>query len=444
MIIKEVSASLYPWDLADEGADQVVDNLVRRCNVNSLYLIGIMHYEKRPLTSLFFTHNPNRKYYLPEDSHVYYRLDMKSFDNTPMKPSFAEDDFLKGIDWLDVLIKEARSHGMRAGIELSHTVYDTAKAIQERPDTMQRDVNGNIIGGFLGMLCSNHPDVREYQRALFAETVRSHDIDFIQTCLITFADGKAVNIPWFFKEWLPEGNPYLGPLLGLGKAGCFCPHCKALALKLGYDWDLILKDMKILYYICEADHIHGIDHLLEQHMALGSNASQALLLMEYPGLMEFLKFRVDSVALLIDEISGTVHKIRPGIDFRYNNFTGIPEFSGISYKRLARYLDSVRDCEYSEQFGGKDDYVTKRKSLLGIRRGIGMDKRLLAGIGIRPNAKPEDIYRSLELLSTVGIDGISLGHYDCAHLTHLDAVGEGMKRVQMKVVDEKLVSGLHR
>jgi hypothetical protein len=433
MTIKEVTASLYPWDLADEGAKQVADNLLLRCDVNSLYLVGIMHYEKRPLTSLFFTHNPRRKFYLPEDSHVYYQLNAGSFDKTPLKPSFAQDDFLKNTDWLDILIKEARSRNMRAGVEISHTIYDTKKAVRERPDIMQRNVNGEIIGGFLGMLCSNHPDVREYLCSLFGDTVKNHAVDFIQTCLITFAGEKPVDAPWFFRKWLPDGNKQLSALLGLGQAGCFCPHCQALATKLGYDWELISKDMKLLNAISGADHIHGIDYLLDQHMTIGSNATQALLLMEYPGLMEFLKFRLDSVTLLMEDISGTIHGIRPEIDFRYNNFTSTPEFSGISYKRLAHCLDSVRDCEYSEQFGGKDDYVSKRKSLLGIRRGIGMDKRLIAGMGIRPNSRPEDIYRSLEVLSEMGIDGISLGHYDCAHLTHLDAVGEGMRRVQMKV-----------
>src|SRR5690554_130763 len=112
--------------------------------------------------------------------------------------------------------------------------------------------------------------------------------------------------------------------------------------------------MKILNAISSADHIHSIEHLMEQHLTLGSNATQALLLMEYPGLMQFLQFRVDSVTMLMEEISGLVHSIRPDIDFRYNNFTSIPEFSGISYKRLAHCLDSVRDCEYSEQFGGGD------------------------------------------------------------------------------------------
>jgi len=433
MIIKEVAASLYPWDLADEGVKQAADQLESRSNVNSLYLIGIMHYEKRPLTSLFFTHNPNRKYYLPEDSHAYYRLDPKSFDNTPLKPSFAQDDFIKDTDWLDVVSREARSRGMRAGVELSHTVYDTKKALEHFPETMQRNVSGEVIGGFLGMLCSNHPYVREYLRALFADTVKNHDLDFIQTCLITFAGEKRVDAPWFMKSWLPNGNPPLSTLLGLGHAGCFCPHCRALAEKLGYDWDIIVRDIRELQAISGADHIHGIDHLLEQHLTLGSNATQALLLLEYPGVMEFLKFRVDSVTLLLEEISQLVHAIKPGIDFRYNSFTSIPEFNGISFKRLRHCLDSVRDCDYSEQFHGKDDFVSKRKSILGIRRGLGMDKRVIAAISTRPNADPEDIYKSIEVLSTLGIDGLSLGHYDCAHLTHLDAVGEGMRRVQMRV-----------
>ena len=93
MFIKEVAASLYPWDLADEGIETITDNLVNRSNVNSIYLVGVMHFEKRPLTSLFYTHNSKRKYYLPENSRVYYKLDMNSFKNTKLKPLFSEREF---------------------------------------------------------------------------------------------------------------------------------------------------------------------------------------------------------------------------------------------------------------------------------------------------------------------------------------------------------------
>lgn len=58
MLLSEVAASLYAWDLADEGPEQVMDEMEARCQASSFYLVGVMHHEKRPLTSLFFTHNP--------------------------------------------------------------------------------------------------------------------------------------------------------------------------------------------------------------------------------------------------------------------------------------------------------------------------------------------------------------------------------------------------
>ena len=60
MFIKEVASSLYAWDLADEGIATIADNLQERANCNCMYLVGVMHYEKRPLTSLYYTHNTKR------------------------------------------------------------------------------------------------------------------------------------------------------------------------------------------------------------------------------------------------------------------------------------------------------------------------------------------------------------------------------------------------
>jgi hypothetical protein len=63
----EVSSSLYPWDLHDEGIEHICDNLQSMAEVNSVYVLGIMHYEIRPLTSPslaltspHYTHNPVR------------------------------------------------------------------------------------------------------------------------------------------------------------------------------------------------------------------------------------------------------------------------------------------------------------------------------------------------------------------------------------------------
>ncbi len=431
MFIKEVAASLYAWDLADEGIETIADNLQEHSNVNCMYLVGVMHYEKRPLTSLFYTHNPKRKYYLPENSRVYYKMDLNSFKDTKLKPRFSERDFLKDVDWLDVLTKEARKRGMRAGIELSHTIFDTNIALEEFPEMLQKDVNGNLISATQGMLCPNNPDVHEYQRAMFYDTVKNHDVDLVQTCLLTFADGLdgqgEIKAPWFYDTWMDVNKPTVGDLLALAKGGCFCEHCQAKAKKLGYDWEMIVRDIKKLNRVIYTTPYRFQEELMENNLTLGSNVTDSMLLIEYPGLFEFLKFRIDSITELFRDIYQSIHEAKPSIDFRYNNHRRLPEYTGISFKHIAPYVDSVRDSDYSEQTGAKDRFVYKRNTLLKIRRGIGFDKDLIAAVATRPNATPELIRESLKIMSELGIDGLSLGHYDGAHMEHLDAIAQGMR-----------------
>ena len=95
MYIHEIASSLYPWDLADRSVERCVDDVTEHADVNSVYLVGIMHKEKRPLTSMFYTLNPVRKFYLPEDSRIYYRMDEANFKNTRMKPIYSDREFLK-------------------------------------------------------------------------------------------------------------------------------------------------------------------------------------------------------------------------------------------------------------------------------------------------------------------------------------------------------------
>jgi hypothetical protein len=431
MIIKEIAASLYPWDLADEGIESCAKNLMERSDVNSIYLVGVMHHEKRPLTSLFYTHNPVRKYYIPENSRVYYKMDLNNFKNTKLKPNFSEREFLKDTDWLDVLTKHARAKGLKAGIELSHTIFDTQIAAKEHPDIMQRDIHNGIIHR---MICPNNPDVHEYMRVMFYDSVLNHDVDFIQTCLMLFDTGKSVNAPWFFKEWMEtndESNK-LAALLGLATGGCFCDACKARAKAKGFDWDLILKDMKELNSIARGTAYESQDGMMNNHLTMGSNLMESALLVEYPGLYEFLRFRIDSINELFKDIYGSVHEAKAGIDLRYNNYMRFPELAGLSYKHVAPYLDSVRDSDYTEQLQRKfDNFVYKRNTLLKIRRGIGFDKDLIAAFAVRPNATPELLREMIAVLATMGVDGFSLGHYDCAHMEHLDAVKQGMKEANV-------------
>src|ERR1039458_8538357 len=207
----EVSASLYAWDLHDEGIEKILDNLQQMAAVNSVYLIALMHYERRPLTSPEFTHNPVRKMWQAEDSRVYWLPDMKRYGR--IQPRLSDFDWLNRTDWLRTLVEAARKRGLRTGVEISHTVLDLERAKAEFIDCVQRDINGNPIA-FIGHtypICLNSPDARQYVLNLFKELATRYDVDYLQTCTMPFMSG------------------------GAHKGGCFCDSCVKTAKEFGFD-----------------------------------------------------------------------------------------------------------------------------------------------------------------------------------------------------------------
>ena len=227
MPLDEIAASLYAWDLHDEGVDHCLDVLASRAEVNSAYLVGIMHKEKRPLHARFYPHNPVRRYYVPEDSRAYWRPDPGRYGR--IKPLTSDRDFLQGQDWLQSLIDAARARGMRTGCEISHTVIDARYARDNFTDVLQRDVFGEVLGAFdapgarRALPCLNHPDVREYLLGLFSDVAANYDVDYVQTCLVLFASGPS-----------DGGTHASGPrswqhLLGVATGGCFCDACRERA-----------------------------------------------------------------------------------------------------------------------------------------------------------------------------------------------------------------------
>jgi len=97
-------------------------------------------------------------------------------------------------------------------------------------------------------------------------------------------------------------------------------------------------------------------------------------------------------------------------------------------------VDSIRESDYSEQSGDIGRLALKKKKILKIRRAIGYEKSLIAAVGVRPKATEEIIRSSVKMLSELGIDGLSLGHYDGATMSKLDAVKAGMTEGEMHLI----------
>lgn len=411
MFVSEISGSLYAWDLADEGVERILDNLQEMTACNSVYLIAVMHHEKRPLTDYFYPHNPVRKVYYPEDSTAYFRPDPSFYGR--IKPRTTTREFLKGVDWLQVLIEAARKRGMKTGAELSHTLLDAERAEREFPDCVQYDIYGKRLGK---MLCFNAPDAREYIVGLFADLTTHYDIDYVQTCLIPFRAGRGM----FGQSSAHDA----ARLIETATGGCFCPHCAAAARRAGLDWDAIVAALRPL-----ADSIAQptLEQVHEMALLLASNTTPTAILMENPALYQWLIFRRDSLTRFFQEVHERIHTIKPNIDLRLNAYISAhQELSGLDLRALKPHLDSIRSSDYSEQSGDAARLEFKRRWLMSVRRAVGEEMPFLSAIGVRPKATPELIRQGVVVSAQCGVDGITIGHYDGATFSNLRAIKEGL------------------
>jgi len=420
MYWKEVVASLYAWDLLDEGLESILDTLERDTLTNSTYLVALMHDEKRPLTDFYYPHNPKRKVYWTEDSRAYWRPTPETYADCRIRPLASSRPEIRDRDWLQELIDGSRARGMTVGAELSHTWIDKARLAGELADVRQVDIYGRRIDGFM---CPNHPDVRSYGTALYLDLATHYDIDFIQTCMLGFFAGRR-------QRWSGSGEPELARLANITTGGCFCDHCQAAAAAQGLDLEAIADRLRWL-----AEGFEGYNHkqAFEMRLLLASSTTSTALLAEVPELYAFLKFRTDSLTSFFGRIADAVHAAKPSIDLRLNHHSHYPELQGLDLKAVCAVLDSVRSSDYAEQSGDPAQMDWKRAYLHSIRRAVGPEFYFLSAISPRPQATPELVKQGILVSAQCGADGLTIGHYDGAWPNCLRAIGEGIREAGVTV-----------
>jgi hypothetical protein len=394
-----------------------METLKETAQANSLYLVALMHHERRPLTDFYFPHN-SRKTYFPEDSRVYWAPHADCYKDSKIKPLSSEREEFKKIDFLDTLIKAARKGGWKTGAEISHTVLDKARAANEFVSVVQRDIYGRPAGQ---LICPNNPVAMAYLVALFTDLVKNYDVDFVQTCLRPFSTG----------ERRPVGST-MERVMQTVTGTCFCDSCVAAAKAEGFDLKSAQKAMLPL-----ADALTRNDSLADEHflqVLRASNTSAEAILIQHPEIFDWLRFRCNSMTRMFARVHDAVKNIKPKIDVRLNAFIyDFWELSGIEFKQLAPHLGSIRSSNYDEQEGRMDYMEHKRKFLLAVRASAGDDIPFLSSIGIRPKATPELVRKGVLISSECGADGLSLGHYDGAPLKLLEAIGDGLREADVRV-----------
>lgn len=414
--------------------DTILDNLQNYAGNNAAYMLAVMHHEKRPLHAPCYPHNPVRKRYLAEDSRCYFTIHPEEYKNSPIKPLPSERDFLKDTDWLNIFIKGLRKRGMKTGAEISHTPLDSERGMTEFRDCIQRDVYGNPpeYGRFTHQqLCWNSEAAREYVCSIARDLVRHYDLDMIQTCSFLYNPGRL------------DLHSFLGVTLG----GCFCENCRREAEKQGLDFEGMKRAAKKWADILTMENTESqglgfdpnatvsktttaeqvLERVEDRILLKMGNSTPTMFLLEDPMLYQWLLFRTNTVTRYLKQLYEAIHDVRKDIDFRFNTCWQEQELIGQNLMAIAPYTDSIRMMDYSEQYGDAELVAKKGYWLANVRRQVGPDKPIIAGIAPRAKATPELIKQGIRIVAYGGADGLSYGFYDGADFNNLKAIREGME-----------------
>ena len=400
---------IFPWDLADEGLEQVLDNLQEMARVNSVYMCNLSQ-STRPFRGGEYTHNPVRKTYKCEDCRIYWPPDMKHYGK--IKPLRTERDFLAKIDWVKEFTTAAHKRGMKAGVELFHAWIEPSRLKKEFPDSIQVNVFGKpVITHNYGnpAVCPNSPAFQEYAVGLYSDLAANYDLDYIQTCMIPYV------LPTkYLTQNLPP-DPIEWALVAPGKGGCFCEHCMAAARKSGFDLEEARKELLVLAR-------------QDKQPIIESGILAEAYLRQQPVLKRWLDFRCASVNNLYRMTSTAAKSFKPNIDIRWNHYVRTHSYySGIDLPSFMNHVDSIRANAFVEHQDKLNLVHEKVKYLENFEKIAGDRVHWVAALDIR-GKNPAILEKSAELSSHTGCDGYALSHYGGATFENLRAVKRGLQK----------------
>ena len=372
----EVGTQIRAWTIHDEGMTSILDNMQSMAGINNLYMVVVMHQEHRPFQAPEFPHNPARDTFQAEDSRVSFFPDLDRYGK--VKPLLSDFDWIRGTDWLQLMIDSCRARGLAVGAEVSH--YPIPKSlIRERPDWQQKKIDGSSANST--RFCPNSPEPRAYVITLFGDLAENYDLDYLQTCQHLF-----------WREDIDEGG------------SCFCQHCIAEAKMTGFDLEAA---MKVL--------------------AKDKNAQ--------PERDQWREFRAYSTKKFYKDIADEIQRVKknPKCHLRYNDTYPYrrwdPRTLSMYIDEVSEHLGSLVNQDHEEQKGNPDDSFEIRKKWLSTNRQLlGPDKPLICGIAPRIKATPELVRAGIKvaLEHPANVDGLALKHYDGASYGLLRAFKQGM------------------
>ncbi|HDH07072.1 MAG TPA: hypothetical protein ENF87_01755, partial [Thermoproteales archaeon] len=233
--------------------------------------------------------------------------------------------FLKEKGFTDIVvghnpdfIKAVKDAGLRV-----HVVWAVfrVEGILKKPKYLAEDPLGRKHVWF-NSGCPNNPEIRKNILLKIENVITSYDVDGV----------------------ILDGVRFASPGSGLEAfATCFCENCKEKMEEYGFNYNYLKSSVKGLL-----KNFYNIDLLKKWVNAYTCTSSTLIhLFIEYPGIVDWLKFRQLSIEEFIRDVRNLVKSYSDKIELGGYVFTPLlAPFVGQNYEMLWKYLDVVKPMIY--------------------------------------------------------------------------------------------------
>jgi len=376
----------YPWDVLDEGAEQVIGFLREEVGLDAISLTPAYHtYDQLRL------HQSGPRLYSSYEDAVYFQPDLSRYRDTMLKPLVSP--LARERDPLEIISRLCKGRGLQLTLWTIGT-HNHLLASRHPECALQ----GAFGDPYPGALCPANPQVREYIRALSVELCSRYEVDCIEYESLYY-------LGWgMFRNHAKVGVE-LGPVGRLLLSLCFCPHCRGRAGDAGVDAGALQAQVRgQLEEVFAGGSLSGD---LEGYVAAD------------PLLSAYLQVRAAVVTELVKELRGL---LQTRISFLY---MGDYYYNGTDQEAIESLVDQVEILCYGS------DVAQARAQAQAQRGRMRSPEKLLAGLsGFHPVADEKTLREVIGAVHAAGVRRFSYYNYGMIPQRHFPWIREALDEVR--------------
>jgi hypothetical protein len=376
----------YPWDVLDEGAEQVVGFLREEVGLDALSLTPAYHtYDQVRL------HLPGTKLYSCYEDEVYFQPDLGRYRDTVLQPQVSP--VAQERDPLAIISRLCKARGLK--LTLWTIGMHNHRLARQHPECA---LQGPFGDAYPGALCPANPQVREYVRALSLDLCSRYEVDCIEYESLYY-------LGWGMFRNHAKVGVHLGPVGRLLLSLCFCPSCRQAAQGQGVDAAALQAQTR---------------QRLEEVFAGGSlGADLAGHVAADPLLAAYLKVRAAVVTSLVAQLRA---ELKAPISFLY---MGDYLHNGTDGPAIEALVDQVEILCYGS------DPVQAAAQATAQRGRMQEPDKLLAGLsGFHPVADARTMREVIGAVHAAGVRRFSYYNYGMIPQRHFPWIREALDEVR--------------